>query len=413
MGRFYFETMNNVNSIAPFASVIAAPADPILGLTDAFKADPRPEKINLGVGVFVSEEGTTPLLTSVRQAEERLARAAKSKSYLPITGSAAYAELTRDLALGSSLAAESKPRFVTAQTPGGTGALRVAADFLAGNLSNPTVWISTPTWANHKGIFQAAGLTTEGYPYFDATVNGVNFEAMIDVLQKIPAGDVVVLHACCHNPTGADLTGEQWRKVAEIAADRGWLPFLDFAYQGFGDGLEADSAGLRVIVEAGLPCLVAQSFSKNFGLYQDRVGALHILTESADAAGRVASQVKIAIRTNYSNPPAHGGAIVETILSDESLKALWATEVEAMRDRINGVRSGFVRALSEAGVGRDFSFLQEQRGMFSFTGIPKEQVHALRDAHGIYMVDSGRVNVAGITSANMPRLVGALKTVLG
>lgn len=399
--------------MALFDSVVAAPNDPILGLSDAYRADPRPEKINLGVGVFVNDEGATPLLGSVHEAESRLARDARSKSYLPITGIPAYGVHTRDLAFGPELAKSLHDRVVTAQTPGGTGALRVAGDFLAANLSNPTVWVSTPTWANHPGVFQAAGLRTRSYPYFDAARNAVDFDAMAEALQQIPAGDSVLLHACCHNPTGADLEPEQWTMVAEIAAARGWLPLLDFAYQGFGDGLEADAIGVRTMLNTGLPCLVAQSFSKNFGLYHDRVGALHVCTGSREEAQRVGSRVKLAIRTNYSNPPAHGGAIVETILADADLRNQWQGELEGMRNRINGVRSHFVQALADAGVSRDFGFLERQRGMFSFTGIPKEQVHALRDDYGIYMVDSGRINVAGITSKNLPALVAALKSVIG
>jgi aspartate/tyrosine/aromatic aminotransferase len=392
-----------------YAHVKQAPADPILGLTEAFKADPRADKINLGVGVFVDENGVTPVLPSVHLAEERLLAASASKSYLPITGNPAFCAATQKLCFGDAL----PPHTLTAQSPGGTGGLRVAGDFLKGALPDATLWISDPTWANHKGVFAAAGLPQKSYAYFESGRNGVNREAFFASLREVPAGDIVLLHTCCHNPTGADLDPSDWATVAEIAGSGGWLPFLDFAYQGFGDGILEDAIGLRTLAAAGVPLIVAQSFSKNFGLYQDRVGALHLVCMSADEASRVNSQLKISIRQNYSNPPAHGAAIVSTILGDPELAARWELEVKAMRTRINGVRKAFVQALREAGVARDFGFLEDQRGMFSFTGISPEQVEILRDEHAVYMVGSGRINVAGITPANLPRLVAALKTVLG
>ncbi len=396
-----------------FDTIQTAPADPILGLTDAFKADPRAGKINLGVGVFIDETGVTPVLESAAEAEKRLVSQTTSKSYLPITGTPVYGELTRELAFGDQLASSLKGRWITAQTPGGTGALRVAADFIAQNLSGSAIWMPSPTWANHGGIFHAAGLQTSTYPYFDAASNGVQFSAMLDALRRVPASDVVLLHACCHNPTGADLTAEQWQEVIQLASEKGWLPLIDFAYQGFGDGLEQDAVSVRGFAAAGIPCLVAHSFSKNFGLYQDRVGALHVLADSEEAAARIGSQIKVAIRTNYSNPPAHGAAIVSTILQDVALRGQWVKEVDAMRDRINGVREQFVQALAASGVSRDFSFLRQQRGMFSFTGISREHVRVLREEHAVYMVDSGRINVAGITGKNLPALVQAIRTVLG
>jgi aromatic-amino-acid transaminase len=392
-----------------FARLELAPPDPILGLTEAFKADPRPEKINLGVGVFVDAAGKTPVLASVREAERRLAEAGTSKSYLPITGAPAYGEATQQLCFGE----KRPPHLVTAQTPGGTGGLRVAGDFLRHALPGATIWLSDPTWANHQGVFAAAGMAHRTYAYFDAATHGVNRDAFFEALRAVPAGDVVLLHACCHNPTGADLSSEDWKTVAELAIAGGWLPFLDFAYQGFGDGLTADAVGVRALCEAGAAFFVAQSFSKNFGLYQDRVGALHLVCATADEAQRVASQLKVAIRVNYSNPPAHGGNIVSSILGDVSLAAQWETEVSAMRARIHGVRAELVEALRNAGVSRDFAFLGHQRGMFSFTGIARDQVLRLRDEHAVYMVASGRINVAGITSSNLPRLVSAIKSVLG
>ncbi len=396
-----------------FDNVIQAPADPILSITESFKADSNPNKINLSVGVFVDDSGVTPILDTVREAERRLAETNATKSYLPMTGSPVYAALTQKLCFGEETATALHDRIVSSHTPGGTGALRVAADFIRGNLDTKTVWLSNPTWANHKGIFSAAGLQTRAYNYFDTPSLSLNYASFLESIKAIPAGDVVILHACCHNPTGADLTPSQWDEVIGVAAERGWIPLLDFAYQGFGLDIESDAYAPRAFAKTGGPLFVCQSFSKNVGLYRERVGALHIVTGSPDEAKRVASQVKIAIRTNYSNPPAHGGAIVETILSDNALRTQWVGEVDAMRERIHRVRRQFVDALAQAGVTRDFSFLTEQKGMFSFTGLTKEQAATLRAEHSIYIVDSGRINVAGITSQNLSRLVSVLKQILG
>jgi aspartate aminotransferase len=399
--------------MSQFDSVTLAPPDPILSLTGAFKADPNPEKVNLSVGVFVNDEGVTPILKTVRSAEKLLAETNSTKSYLPITGSPQYASLTQQLCFGLDLASSLEGRIVTAHTPGGTGALRVAGDFVKDNLNTNAVWLSNPTWANHKGIFSAAGLEPKVYDYFDSSTLALDYESFLESLKTIPAGDLVVLHACCHNPTGADLSPEQWDEIASIASAQGWIPLLDFAYQGFGTDIDQDAYGPRRLAETGLPLFVCQSFSKNFGLYQERVGALHIITSGGDEAERVASQVKIAVRTNYSNPPAHGGAIVETILSDETLKRKWVDEVASMRSRIHDVRHQFVSALSEAGVSRDFSFLIDQKGMFSFTGLNKAQAQKLRSDYSIYIVDSGRINVAGLTSENLPRVAKAFRELLG
>ena len=396
-----------------FDSVTLAPPDPILSLTGAFKADPNPEKINLSVGVFVNDHGVTPILETVRSAEKRLAETGKTKSYLPITGTPQYASLTQQLCFGEASATSLRNRVITADTPGGTGALRVAGDFIKNNLNTGTVWLSDPTWANHKGIFSAAGFETKTYSYFDSSSFSLDYGAFVESLNGIPYGDLVVLHACCHNPTGADLGPEQWDEVASIASARGWIPLLDFAYQGFGSDIDQDAYGPRRLAEAGMPLFVCQSFSKNFGLYRERVGALHVLTNGGDEAERVASQVKLSVRTNYSNPPAHGGAIVETILSDEATRKKWMAELASMRDRIHNVRHQFVSALSDAGVSRDFSFLISQKGMFSFTGLTKEQARKLRADCSIYIVDSGRINVAGLTSENLSRVARALKELLG
>ena len=392
-----------------FAQIPAAPADPILGISEAFKADPRPQKVNLGVGVFIDEHGKTPTLKCIAEAARRLAASGGTKSYLPITGLPEYLSAAQSLCFGPALPAH----IVSAQTPGGTGALRVAADFFKQHLSETRVWVSTPTWANHKGIFAGSGLEVAAYRYFDPAKNGIDREAFFADLSEIPAGDIVILHACCHNPTGADLSSADWEKVAEIADEKGWLPFIDFAYQGFGESLDGDARGVRILADKGLPIVVSQSFSKNFGLYQDRVGALHLLCSSADEAARVSSQVKIAIRVNYSNPPAHGAQLVAAVFQDESLTAQWKSELEGMRSRINGVRKDFVDALRAAEVSRDFSFLQEQRGMFSFTGLNREQAIRLREEFAIYMVESGRINVAGLNEKNLPTVVDALKKVIG
>lgn len=398
--------------MSQFDSVSLAPADPILSITEAFKADSNPDKINLSVGVFVDDSGVTPILGTVREAEKRIVETNATKSYLPITGSPNYGALTQKLCFGNSLADSLKGRIITAHTPGGTGALRVAADFISSSLEANSVWLSNPTWANHKGIFSAARLEPQTYAYFDQSTLSLDYPAFIESIKTIPAGDIVILHACCHNPTGADLSPAQWDEVAAIAANAGWIPLVDFAYQGFGTDIETDAYCVRAFAQTGKALFVCQSFSKNIGLYRERVGALHVVVGNEDEAKRVTSQVKIAVRTNYSNPPAHGGAIVETVLGNADLRSTWITEVTAMRERIHEVRDQFVRALEAAGVGRDFSFLKEQKGMFSFTGLTKEQAIGLRQNHSIYIVDSGRINVAGITSKNLPRLVEVLKGTL-
>jgi aspartate/tyrosine/aromatic aminotransferase len=398
--------------MSQFDSVSLAPADPILSITEAFKADSNPDKINLSVGVFVDDSGVTPILGTVREAEKRIVETNATKSYLPITGSPNYGALTQKLCFGNSLADSLRGRIITAHTPGGTGALRVAADFISSSLEANSVWLSNPTWANHKGIFSAARLEPQTYVYFDQSTLSLDYPAFIESIKTIPAGDIVILHACCHNPTGADLSPAQWDQVAAIAANAGWIPLLDFAYQGFGTDIETDAYCVRAFAQTGKALFVCQSFSKNIGLYRERVGALHVVVGNEDEAKRVTSQVKIAVRTNYSNPPAHGGAIVETVLGNADLRSTWITEVTAMRERIHEVRDQFVRALEAAGVGRDFSFLREQKGMFSFTGLTKEQAIGLRQNHSIYIVDSGRINVAGITSKNLPRLVEVLKGTL-
>lgn len=395
-----------------FHSLVAAPPDPILGLTEAFKKDPNPNKVNLGVGVYKDAQGRTPVLASVKRAEEKLLRAEQTKNYLPIEGHAEFDAATLALLFGADHALLHSGRAVTAQAPGGTGALRVAADFIASTLGAKTVWLSDPTWPNHPNVFQAAGLKTATYPYFDKPHNSVAFDAMLAALNAIPEGDVVVLHGCCHNPTGVDLDRAQWRAVAAVVAERALLPVVDFAYQGFAEGLDADAAGLIELVEHCPDLLIASSYSKNFGLYNERVGALTLVAAKPDAADTALSHIKRVIRSNYSNPPAHGAAIVATVLTEPELRAQWEAEVSEMRDRINTMRHLFVETLHEKGVTQDFAFIARQRGMFSFSGLTPEQVKALRDRHAVYVVGSGRISVAGMTAGNMDYLCSAIADVL-
>ena len=395
-----------------FEHLEMAPADAILGLTEAFKRDKTPGKINLGVGVYKDASGTTPVLQSVRTAQERVVAAETSKGYLPITGDPDFGSVTRELLFGTGNAIDTAKRACTAHTPGGTGALRAAADFIKRCFEGAAVWVSDPTWANHPAIFDAAGLEVKTYPYYDGESKGLAFEAMLEALKAAPQGDVVLLHACCHNPSGVDLNQQQWKTVAKILKERGLLPLIDFAYQGFGDGLEEDAAGMRCVADTVDELLICSSYSKNFGLYRDRCGALTIVGQSEDAAARAMSHAEKVIRANYSNPPALGGMIVKEILNDAELTDLWKREVTDMRTRINGMRSLFVESLKEVGVAEDFSFIKEQRGMFSFSGLNRDQVAALRTKYAIYIVGSGRINVAGMTEANMKVLCRAIAEVL-
>jgi aspartate/tyrosine/aromatic aminotransferase len=392
-----------------FENVQPAPPDSILGLTEAFKADPNPAKVNLGVGVYKDPSGQTPVLASVKAAEARLLAGETSKSYLPITGDPAYGSLVQGMLFGDA-ALDNRVR--TAHTPGGTGALRVGGDFIKAMHPDASIWVSSPTWANHKGIFSAVGLKIEDYRYYDPVTHAVDEEGFFEDLARVPAGDVVLLHLCCHNPTGADLSSEQWRRLAGLAAERGFVPFFDFAYQGFGDSVEADCAPLRAFVSAGMEFLVANSFSKNVGLYNERTGGLSIVARSAAEADAAFSHMKLSIRTNYSNPPSHGGGIVKTILSDADLKTQWMEELAGMRDRIKEMRSTLVQGLAARGVGQDFSFIEKQRGMFSFSSLGDEQVRCLREEKSIYIVKGGRINVAGILPGNADYLCDAIAGVL-
>lgn len=395
-----------------FEAIVAAPPDAILGLTEAFKKDPHSQKVNLGAGVFVDELGRTLILASVKAAEAALLASAKTKSYMPIAGDPAYRQVVQELVFGVEHPVLRDRRVRTAHTPGGTAGLRVGADFLRKFFPQASLWSSKPTWANHRGVFAAAGFAVKEYPYYDPTTKDLDHAAFLAALQQVPAGDIVLLHACCHNPTGVDLTPAQWREVAEIAAARRWLPFVDFAYQGYGTGLEADRAGVLALAERCSEMLIASSFSKNFGLYQDRTGALTLLAADAKAADAIFSNIEIAIRVNYSNPPAHGGLIVSHILTTPELKQQWLGELAVMRQHIHGVRHKFVAGLQRHGVPGNFDFITRQQGMFSFSGLSDAQVAWLRVERSIYIVAGGRINVAGITPANLDYLCSAMAEAL-
>ena len=396
-----------------FDALPLAPPDAILGLGEAFKKDPNPKKINLSVGVYKDAAGETPILASVKDAERQLLEREKSKGYLSIEGLPEYGSRVQELLFGAGHEIVTSGRAVTAQTPGGTGALRVAADLLRKHYPAAKVWMSKPTWANHPAIFAAAGQQVETYSYIDAAGQGLDFPAMLAALKQIPAGDIVLLHACCHNPTGIDPTPEQWREISAVLAERKLLPLVDFAYQGFGDGLAEDAAGLRELAKRNPELLVCSSFSKNFGLYGERVGALTLVASSEDAAQKALSQMRVSIRTNYSNPSIHGGALVAAVLGDPKLRQQWDAEVAAMRSRIQQMRKLFVETMQAKAPQRDFSFIARQRGMFSFSGLSNLQVDELRTKHAIYVVgNGGRINVAGMTANNMSALCDAIAAVL-
>ncbi|BEO03423.1 aspartate/tyrosine/aromatic aminotransferase [Serratia marcescens] len=395
-----------------FEKITAAPADPILGLTDIFRADARPNKINLGIGVYKDETGKTPVLTSVKKAEQYLLENETTKNYLGIEGIPAFASCTQELLFGKESPIVADRRARTAQTPGGTGGLRVAADFIANQTSAKRIWISNPSWPNHKNVFSAVGLEVLEYAYYDAANHALDFDGLLSSLKQAHAGDVVLFHGCCHNPTGIDPTPEQWAQLAELSVANGWLPLFDFAYQGFANGLEEDAQGLRIFAAKHKELIVASSYSKNFGLYNERVGACTIVAADAETADRAFSQVKAAIRANYSNPPSHGAAVVATILGNDALRAMWEQELTDMRQRIHRMRQLFVNTLQEKGAQQDFSFIIQQNGMFSFSGLTKEQVLRLREEFGVYAVNSGRVNVAGMTPDNMAPLCEAIVAVL-
>ena len=404
-----------LNAPAPpslLARVEMAPRDPILGITEAFNADKNPAKVNLGVGVYYDDAGKVPLLECVRRAEVQLTEKAAPRSYLPIDGIAAYNRAVQALLFGADSAALKENRIVTVQALGGTGGLKVGADFLKRAAPEATVWISDPSWENHRALFESAGFAVRNYPYYNAATRGINFSAMLDTLRRLAPGSIVVLHACCHNPTGVDLGDGQWTEVIDAVTTRGLVPFLDIAYQGFADGVDADGTVVRRFAETGSPLFVSSSFSKSFSLYGERVGALSVVAASGEEAQRVLSQLKRVVRTNYSNPPTHGGQIVASVLTTPELRALWEKELASMRDRIRDMRRQLVEKLQARVAGLDYGFVVKQRGMFSYSGLSKEAVGRLRDEFSVYAVDTGRICVAALNSRNIDYVADSIVKVL-
>jgi aromatic-amino-acid transaminase len=404
--------MNAPHSPSPLAAIEMAPRDPILGITEAFVADKNPAKVNLGVGVYCGDDGKVPLLDCVRRAEQDLVQKAAPRSYLPIDGLAIYDKAVQHLIFGATSSPVAESRVVTVQALGGTGGLKVGADFLRKFAPGAEVWISDPSWENHRALFESAGFKVNSYTYYDAATHGVNFAGMLAAMDAMPSGSVVVLHACCHNPTGVDLSADQWKQVLERVKGRGLIPFLDFAYQGFGDGIEPDGAAVHLFAESMSPVFVSNSFSKSFSLYGERIGALSIVAGSADECARALSQLKRIIRTNYSNPPTHGGQVVAQILTTPELRAMWENELATMRDRIKTMRVAFVDKLKAQVPGANFEFVKHQRGMFSYSGLTKPQVDRLRSEFSIYAIDTGRICVAALNSRNIDYVVESVAKVI-
>jgi aromatic-amino-acid transaminase len=395
-----------------FSAVELAPRDPILGLNEQYVADTNPNKVNLGVGMYYDENGKLPLLKCVAAAEQAMVEAPSARGYLPIDGIADYDRAAQRLAFGDGSPAIAEQRIATVQALGGTGALKVAADFLKRLRPQAKVLISDPSWENHRSLFTQAGFQVETYPYYDNAAHAPRFDAMMAALNAAPPDTVVVLHACCHNPTGCDLTPAQWAEVVASARQRGWTPVLDMAYQGFGQGLTEDAAAVRGFVDAGIDCLVATSFSKSFSLYGERVGALSVVCGNAQEAQRVLSQLKVLIRANYSNPPTHGAKAVAAVLADAKLRALWEDELAQMRQRIHQMRVSLIQKLKAAGVQQDMSFIGTQQGMFSYSGLSTPQMQRLRSEFGIYGVDSGRICVAALNARNIDYVAQAVAKVM-
>ena len=399
--------MNAPHSPSPLAGLPMAPSDPILGVTEAYVADQNPRKVNLGVGVYTDDQGKIPLLECVRHAESERLKSAAPRGYLPIDGIAAYDRAVQTLVFGKE-----SDRVVTVQALGGTGGLKIGADFLRLVQPASEVWISDPSWENHRQLFEAAGFKVNAYPYYDPKTHGLDFAGMRQALQSLPAGSVVVLHACCHNPTGVDLDKENWSSILEIVRSRGLIPFLDLAYQGFAEGLDADAYAARLFSEAMSPVFLSSSFSKSFSLYGERVGALSVVTASAEEAKRVLSNLKRIVRTNYSNPPTHGGQVVATVLGNPQLRSLWDREVGAMRERIKAMRKTLVESIHKRVPGSDFKFVLAQRGMFSYSGLTRDQVRRLREEYSIYTIDTGRICVAALTTKNVEYVADAIASVI-
>ena len=395
-----------------FAAVEMAPRDPILGLNEQFAADTNPAKVNLGVGVYYDDNGKLPLLKCVVEAERQMLEAPKARGYLPIDGIAAYDKAVQGLVFGADSEVVTGGRVATVQAIGGTGGLKIGADFLKKVNPNATVLISDPSWENHRALFSTAGFPVGTYPYYDAENRGINFAGMLAAIDAAPAGTVILLHACCHNPTGYDITGEQWDQVIAAVKARNLVAFLDMAYQGFGDGIAEDGAVIGKFVAAGLDFFVSTSFSKSFSLYGERVGALSVVCASKEEATRVLSQLKIAIRTNYSNPPTHGAQIVATVLTTPALRTMWEDELAAMRVRIKEMRTLLVEKLTAAGVQGDLSYIVRQKGMFSYSGLNKDQMVRLRGEFGVYGVDSGRICVAALNTKNIGYVADAIVKVM-
>lgn len=404
--------MTNRTSSALFATVEMAPRDPILGLTEAFNADIRSNKVNLGVGMFFDDDGQIMLLSAVKAAEKAHLEAMPTRPYQPIDGFVAYNQAVQELLFGEDSQVVADGRVLTVEALGGTGALKVGADYLKRLLPDTRVYVSDPSWENHRALFESAGFPVETYPYYDPATHGVNFSGLKRKLSELPAGSVVVMHACCHNPTGADLNKAQWRELVEICGARHLVPFIDMAYQGFADGIEMDALAPRLFASSGMSFFVSSSFSKSFSLYGERVGALSIVSASKDERSRVLSQVKSVIRTNYSNPPTHGGAVVAFVLSNPSLRGLWLNELAGMRERIRAMRTSLVAKLSERGVNQDFSFVTNQRGMFSYTGLTAKQVECMKNEYAIYAVSTGRICLAALNSRNIDYVADSIAAVL-
>ncbi|MBV8043836.1 aromatic amino acid transaminase [Pluralibacter sp.] len=396
-----------------FQKVDAYAGDPILSLMERFKDDPRADKVNLSIGLYYNEDGIIPQLQAVAQAETRLnAQPHGASLYLPMEGLNTYRHGIAPLLFGDDHPVLRQNRVATIQTLGGSGALKIGADFLKRYFPNSRVWVSDPTWENHIAIFEGAGFDVNTYPWFDAQTNGVRFDALLEKLNTLPEQDIVLMHPCCHNPTGADLTNAQWDAVIEVLKNRNLIPFLDIAYQGFGSGMDEDAYAIRAIARAGLPVLVSNSFSKIFSLYGERVGGLSVVCEDSDTASRVLGQLKATVRRNYSSPPSFGAQVVSAVLSDAALKATWIAEVEAMRVRILAMRQALVEVLREAVPHGNFDYLLKQRGMFSYTGLSAAQVDRLRDEFGVYLIASGRMCVAGLNAGNVQRVAQAFAAVM-
>jgi aromatic-amino-acid transaminase len=403
--------MNAPHSPSLLAQVPMAPSDPILGITEAYVADQNPKKVNLGVGVYYDDAGKVPLLECVRRAESERFKAAPPRNYLPIDGLAAYDRGVQELVFGKDFAAVTEKRIVTVQAIGGTGGLKIGADFLRQIAPQSEVWISDPSWENHRQLFEAAGFTVRSYPYYDPRSKGLDFPGMRSMLDKLPAGAIVVLHACCHNPTGVDLSPENWSDILAIVQRRGLIPFLDLAYQGFGDGLDGDALAARLFGGAMSPVFLSTSFSKSLSLYGERVGAFSLVTASPEEAARVLSQLKRIVRTNYSNPPTHGSQLAAGVLASPELRTLWDQELGAMRERIKQMRRELVNKIKQRAPGVELNSIIAQRGLFSYTGLTKEQVQRLRKEYSIYAIETGRICVAALNSGNIDYVAQAIAKV--